>query len=64
MQKHILVTFSQGEILHVNMEKQGKSHTLEMYITAQDLEVSPDVQEQLWCLSQRIWLKNALYYDA
>lgn len=54
MQKHILVTFSQGEILHVNMEKQGKSHTLEMYITAQDLEVSPDVQEQLWCLSQRI----------
>ena len=29
------------------MEKQGKSYTLEMHITAQDLVVSPRVQELL-----------------
>ena len=30
------------------MEKQGKSYTLEMHITTQDLAVSPGVQELLW----------------
>lgn len=40
------------------MEKQGKSYTLEMHITAQELVVSPGVQELMWYPWWRTWLKR------